>query len=83
MIPDSVDLLLRVPLEKEIPVAISPEDSKTDNGEEEFPEITEVIFNVDTESFAGLWEQAFQTVYYRWYKTVLNQYCFRLQLRIA
>lgn len=41
LIPDSVDLLLRVPLEKEIPVAISPEDSKTDNGEEEFPEITE------------------------------------------
>ncbi|XP_066470839.1 sentrin-specific protease 1 isoform X2 [Tiliqua scincoides] len=41
LIPDSVDLHLRVPLEKEIPVTIVPEDSKTDNGEEEFPEITE------------------------------------------
>ncbi|KAJ6654724.1 hypothetical protein lerEdw1_006587 [Lerista edwardsae] len=41
LVPDSVDLHLRVPLEKEIPVTIVPEDSKTDNTEEEFPEITE------------------------------------------
>lgn len=40
--PDSVDLHLRVPLEKEIPVTIAPEDAKTADGGEEFPEITEV-----------------------------------------
>uniref|UniRef100_A0A8D0AXN4 SUMO specific peptidase 1 n=1 Tax=Salvator merianae TaxID=96440 RepID=A0A8D0AXN4_SALMN len=38
---DSVDLHLRVPLEKEIPVTIVPEDTKTADGEDEFPEITE------------------------------------------
>ncbi|XP_044299081.1 sentrin-specific protease 1 isoform X1 [Varanus komodoensis] len=40
-IPDSVDLHLRVPLEKEIPVTIGPKGSKTPDNEEEFPEITE------------------------------------------
>ncbi|XP_062975255.1 sentrin-specific protease 1 [Elgaria multicarinata webbii] len=40
-VPDSIDLHLRVPLEKEIPVTIVPESSKTADGEEEFPEITE------------------------------------------
>ncbi|XP_061470700.1 sentrin-specific protease 1 [Rhineura floridana] len=41
LVPDSVDLHLRVPLEKEIPVTIVPEDTKATDGEEEFPEITE------------------------------------------
>ncbi|XP_054859108.1 sentrin-specific protease 1 [Eublepharis macularius] len=40
-IPDSVDLHLRVPLEKEIPITVVPEEPKTADGEEEFPEITE------------------------------------------
>uniref|UniRef100_A0ABM5FPC8 Sentrin-specific protease 1 isoform X2 n=1 Tax=Pogona vitticeps TaxID=103695 RepID=A0ABM5FPC8_9SAUR len=40
-IPDSVDLHLRVPLEKEIPVTIVPEDNKVEDGEEQFPDITE------------------------------------------
>ncbi|XP_060108179.1 sentrin-specific protease 1 [Heteronotia binoei] len=40
-IPDSVDLHLRVPLEKEIPVTIVPEEPKISDGEEEFPELTE------------------------------------------
>ena len=42
---DLVDLNLRVPLEKEIPVTVVPEekeDAKSADGEEEFPEITEV-----------------------------------------
>lgn len=42
---DRVDLNLRVPLEKEIPVTVVPEekeDAKSADGEEEFPEITEV-----------------------------------------
>lgn len=44
---DSVELRLRVPLEKEIPVTIAQETEKkgrklTDS-EDEFPEITEVI----------------------------------------
>lgn len=40
-----MDLNLRVPLEKEIPVTVVPEekeDAKSADGEEEFPEITEV-----------------------------------------
>ncbi|XP_071437917.1 sentrin-specific protease 1 [Pithys albifrons albifrons] len=43
-VPDLVDLNLRVPLEKEIPVTAVPEekeDAKAAEGEEEFPEITE------------------------------------------
>ncbi|KAJ7317685.1 hypothetical protein JRQ81_003847 [Phrynocephalus forsythii] len=40
-VPHAVDLHLRVPLEKEIPVTIVPEDNKEEDGEEEFPEITE------------------------------------------
>ncbi|XP_027560671.1 sentrin-specific protease 1 isoform X1 [Neopelma chrysocephalum] len=44
-VPERVDLNLRVPLEKEIPVTVGPEekeeDSKGPEGEEEFPEITE------------------------------------------
>nr|XP_056705309.1 sentrin-specific protease 1 [Euleptes europaea] len=40
-IPDSVDLHLRVPLEKEIPVTIVPEEPKTADGKDEFPELTE------------------------------------------
>ncbi|NXG12952.1 SENP1 protease, partial [Grallaria varia] len=43
-VPDLVDLNLRVPLEKEIPVTVIPEekeDAKSAEGEEEFPEITE------------------------------------------
>ncbi|XP_071656123.1 sentrin-specific protease 1 isoform X2 [Patagioenas fasciata] len=43
-VQDLVDLNLRVPLEKEIPVTIVPEekeDAKSTDGEEEFPEITE------------------------------------------
>ncbi|XP_077185254.1 sentrin-specific protease 1 isoform X2 [Paroedura picta] len=40
-IPDSIDLHLRVPLEKEIPVTIVPEEPKRADGEEEFPELTE------------------------------------------
>lgn len=42
---DLVDLNLRVPLEKEIPVTVVPEKkegAKSADGEEEFPEITEV-----------------------------------------
>uniref|UniRef100_A0A7N4NYN6 SUMO specific peptidase 1 n=1 Tax=Sarcophilus harrisii TaxID=9305 RepID=A0A7N4NYN6_SARHA len=44
---DSIDLHLRVPLEKEIPVTITQEEEKepdrvTDN-EDEFPELTEII----------------------------------------
>ncbi|XP_028565628.2 sentrin-specific protease 1 isoform X1 [Podarcis muralis] len=41
LVPDSVNLHLRVPLEKEIPVTIVPEEKKAADGEEEFPEITE------------------------------------------
>lgn len=40
-----VDLNLRVPLEKEIPVTVVPEekeDARSADSEEEFPEITEV-----------------------------------------
>uniref|UniRef100_F6Y7Y6 SUMO specific peptidase 1 n=1 Tax=Ornithorhynchus anatinus TaxID=9258 RepID=F6Y7Y6_ORNAN len=41
----SVDLHLRVPLEKEIPVTVAPEEEREDarstDGEDEFPEITE------------------------------------------
>ncbi|NXJ86933.1 SENP1 protease, partial [Trogon melanurus] len=43
-VQDQVDLNLRVPLEKEIPVTVVPEekdDAKSADGEEEFPEITE------------------------------------------
>ncbi|XP_061203217.1 sentrin-specific protease 1 isoform X3 [Neopsephotus bourkii] len=43
-VQDRVDLNLRVPLEKEIPVTVVPEekeDAKSADGEEEFPEITE------------------------------------------
>ncbi|KAM9252099.1 sentrin-specific protease 1 [Cariama cristata] len=43
-VQDLVDLNLRVPLEKEIPVTVVPEekeDAKSADGEEEFPEITE------------------------------------------
>ncbi|NXC25353.1 SENP1 protease, partial [Campylorhamphus procurvoides] len=43
-VPDLVDLNLRVPLEKEIPVTVIPEekeDAKSAEVEEEFPEITE------------------------------------------
>ncbi|XP_067385722.1 sentrin-specific protease 1 [Emydura macquarii macquarii] len=43
-VQDPVDLNLRVPLEKEIPVTILPEekeDAKSADNEEEFPEITE------------------------------------------
>ncbi|XP_042306172.1 sentrin-specific protease 1 [Sceloporus undulatus] len=40
-IADSVDLHLRVPLEKEIPVTVVLEDNRTTNVEEDFPEITE------------------------------------------
>ncbi|KAM6473703.1 sentrin-specific protease 1 isoform 1-T2 [Liasis olivaceus] len=40
-VPESINLHLRVPLEKEIPVTIVPEDSKIVDGEDEFPEITE------------------------------------------
>ncbi|NXF00103.1 SENP1 protease, partial [Menura novaehollandiae] len=43
-VQDLVDLNLRVPLEKEIPVTVVPEekeDAKAADGEEEFPEITE------------------------------------------
>ncbi|NXA13919.1 SENP1 protease, partial [Sapayoa aenigma] len=43
-VQDLVDLNLRVPLEKEIPVTVVPEekeDAKSAEGEEEFPEITE------------------------------------------
>ncbi|KAK2510720.1 Senp1 [Columba guinea] len=43
-VQDLVDLNLRVPLEKEIPVTIVPEekeDAKSADSEEEFPEITE------------------------------------------
>ncbi|XP_060618935.2 sentrin-specific protease 1 isoform X1 [Anolis sagrei] len=40
-LPDSVDLHLRVPLEKEIPVTVVPEDNRTTRVEENFPEITE------------------------------------------
>ncbi|XP_061875760.1 sentrin-specific protease 1 isoform X2 [Colius striatus] len=43
-VQDLVDLNLRVPLEKEIPVTVVPEekeDPKCADGEEEFPEITE------------------------------------------
>ncbi|XP_053147234.1 sentrin-specific protease 1 isoform X2 [Hemicordylus capensis] len=39
-VPDSVDLHLRVPLEKEIPVTIIPENAKTVDADE-FPDITE------------------------------------------
>lgn len=44
-VQDLVDLNLRVPLEKEIPVTVVPEKkegAKSADGEEEFPEITEV-----------------------------------------
>ncbi|XP_044535203.1 sentrin-specific protease 1 [Gracilinanus agilis] len=45
LVADSIDLHLRVPLEKEIPVTITPEEekepSKVTDSEEEFPEITE------------------------------------------
>lgn len=44
-VQDLVDLNLRVPLEKEIPVTVVPEekeDAKSADSEEEFPEITEV-----------------------------------------
>uniref|UniRef100_A0A8C8SAQ1 SUMO specific peptidase 1 n=1 Tax=Pelusios castaneus TaxID=367368 RepID=A0A8C8SAQ1_9SAUR len=44
LVQDPVDLNLRVPLEKEIPVTILPEekeDAKSADNEEEFPEITE------------------------------------------
>ncbi|NXY22721.1 SENP1 protease, partial [Atrichornis clamosus] len=43
-VQDLVDLNLRVPLEKEIPVTVVPEekeDARAAEGEEEFPEITE------------------------------------------
>ncbi|KAM6294429.1 sentrin-specific protease 1 [Aegotheles albertisi] len=43
-VQDLVDLNLRVPLEKEIPVTVVPEekeDARTADSEEEFPEITE------------------------------------------
>ncbi|NXH09749.1 SENP1 protease, partial [Bucco capensis] len=43
-VQDLVDLNLRVPLEKEIPVTVGPEekeDARSADGEEEFPEITE------------------------------------------
>ncbi|NWR57095.1 SENP1 protease, partial [Bucorvus abyssinicus] len=43
-VQDLVDLNLRVPLEKEIPVTVVPEekeDARSADGEEEFPEITE------------------------------------------
>ncbi|NXD88467.1 SENP1 protease, partial [Halcyon senegalensis] len=43
-VQDLVDLNLRVPLEKEIPVTVVPEekeDARVADGEEEFPEITE------------------------------------------
>ncbi|PKK16440.1 sentrin-specific protease 1-like, partial [Columba livia] len=43
-VQDLVDLNLRVPLEKEIPVTVVPEekeDAKSADSEEEFPEITE------------------------------------------
>ncbi|NWU91950.1 SENP1 protease, partial [Upupa epops] len=43
-VQDLVNLNLRVPLEKEIPVTVVPEekdDSRSADGEEEFPEITE------------------------------------------
>ncbi|NXX51481.1 SENP1 protease, partial [Tricholaema leucomelas] len=43
-VQDLVDLNLRVPLEKEIPVTVVPEekeDARAGDGEEEFPEITE------------------------------------------
>lgn len=42
---DLVDLHLRVPLEKEIPVSVGPEGPervRPGQGDEEFPEITEV-----------------------------------------
>ncbi|KAG6921180.1 SUMO1/sentrin specific peptidase 1, partial [Chelydra serpentina] len=45
LIQDPVDLNLRVPLEKEIPVTVLPEEkenAKSADNEEEFPEITEV-----------------------------------------
>ncbi|KAL2293768.1 hypothetical protein Nmel_018829, partial [Mimus melanotis] len=44
-VQDLVDLHLRVPLEKEIPVAVGPEGperARPGQGDEEFPEITEV-----------------------------------------
>ncbi|KAK9407372.1 sentrin-specific protease 1 [Crotalus adamanteus] len=40
-VPESINLHLRVPLEKEIPVTIVPEDNKIVESEDEFPEITE------------------------------------------
>ncbi|KAM3845808.1 sentrin-specific protease 1 isoform 2-T3 [Vipera latastei] len=40
-VPESINLHLRVPLEKEIPVTIIPEDNKIVESEDEFPEITE------------------------------------------
>ncbi|XP_070794071.1 sentrin-specific protease 1 [Pituophis catenifer annectens] len=40
-VPESINLHLRVPLEKEIPVTIVPEDNKRVDSEDEFPEITE------------------------------------------
>ncbi|RMB90342.1 hypothetical protein DUI87_33228 [Hirundo rustica rustica] len=41
-VQDLVDLHLRVPLEKEIPVSVGPEGPERGQGDEEFPEITEV-----------------------------------------
>ncbi|NXW67828.1 SENP1 protease, partial [Hirundo rustica] len=40
-VQDLVDLHLRVPLEKEIPVSVGPEGPERGQGDEEFPEITE------------------------------------------
>ncbi|XP_048346440.1 sentrin-specific protease 1 [Sphaerodactylus townsendi] len=42
-VPDSVDLHLRVPLEKEIPVTVVLEEPKKADGEDEFPELTEAM----------------------------------------
>lgn len=64
---DLVDLHLRVPLEKEIPVTVGPEEpehARVAEGDEEFPEITEVGLgsrkNGNVNGIPGIcaWEQS-------------------------
>lgn len=50
---DLVDLHLRVPLEKEIPVAVGPQGPERAQGDEEFPEITEVGLGASTGGTSG------------------------------
>lgn len=62
-VQDPVDLNLRVPLEKEIPVTILPEekeDAKSADNEEEFPEITEVDLHrlLTLEAISRSWRSA-------------------------